>query len=68
MDSQSGTADENDHFRRLRTAQAASVLGNTSLTLAANIFIAATTAWLIWHSGALEELRMRYTKKRLPYR
>lgn len=51
MDSQSGTADESDHFRRLRAAQAASVLGNTSLTLAANIFIAASTAWLIWHSG-----------------
>jgi diguanylate cyclase (GGDEF)-like protein len=51
MDSQTGTADENDHFRRLRTAQAVSILGNISLTLAANIFLAATTAWLIWHSG-----------------
>lgn len=51
MDSRSGTADDNDHFRRLRAAQAESVIGNISLTLAANIFIAATTAWLVWHSG-----------------
>lgn len=46
-----GIADDNDHFRRLRTAQAESLLGNISLTLAANIFIAASTAWLIWNAG-----------------
>jgi diguanylate cyclase (GGDEF)-like protein len=46
-----GAADDNDHFRRLRTAQAESLLGNTSITLAANIFIAASTAWLIWNAG-----------------
>lgn len=51
MDSRSGTADDNDHFRRLRAAQAESVVASISLTLAANIFIAASTAWLIWHSG-----------------
>lgn len=46
-----GTADDNDHFRRLRAAQAESLLGNTSLTLASNIFIATSTAWLVWNSG-----------------
>ena len=51
MDSRSGTADDNDHFRRLRAAQAESIIGNIGLTLAGNICIAATTAWLIWHSG-----------------
>lgn len=51
MDSRISTADDNDHFRRLRAAQAESVVGNVSLTLAGNIFIAASTAWLIWHSG-----------------
>lgn len=51
MDSRYGTADDNDHFRRLRAAQAESVVSSISLTLAANIFIAASTAWLIWHTN-----------------
>lgn len=51
MDSRNDDVDDNDHFRRLRTAQAASLLDNTALTLAANVFIAATTAWLISNAG-----------------
>jgi diguanylate cyclase (GGDEF)-like protein len=46
-----GAADDNDHFKRLRAAQAESLLANISVTLAANIFIATTTAWLIWQAG-----------------
>lgn len=49
-----GTAEDNDHYRRLRAAQADSLLGNVALTLAANTFIASSTAWIIWFtSGAL---------------
>jgi diguanylate cyclase (GGDEF)-like protein len=51
MDSRSDTADDTDHFRRLRSAQAESVVANIGLTLAANTFVAASTAWLIWHSS-----------------
>ncbi|MGV3551931.1 putative bifunctional diguanylate cyclase/phosphodiesterase [Rhizobium sp.] len=46
-----GTADDNDHFRRLRAAQAENLLANTPITLLANVFIAATTAWLLWKLG-----------------
>lgn len=50
MISHGGTAEEDyDHYHRLRVAQAEGVLGNTELTLAANVFIAASTAWLIWY-------------------
>jgi diguanylate cyclase (GGDEF)-like protein len=50
MDSRNGMADDSDHFRRLRAAQAEIVVGNSNLTLAANTFIATSTAWLIWHA------------------
>jgi diguanylate cyclase (GGDEF)-like protein len=46
-----GAAEENDHFRRLRTAQAESVLESTSMTLFGNFIIATATTWLIWSAG-----------------
>lgn len=46
-----GDAEDNDHFRRLRAAQAESLLANGSVILPANLAIAATTAWLIWAAG-----------------
>lgn len=46
-----GTAEDNDHYRRLRAAQAESLLGNLPLTLAANTFIASSTAWIIWFTS-----------------
>ena len=51
MEYPAGAADDNDHYRRLRTAQAESVLGNVALTLAANVFVATSAAWIVWHSG-----------------
>lgn len=57
MEINGGGADEdNDHYRRLRTAQVESVLHNVALTLAANAFIAASTTWIIWHSGGRETI------------
>ena len=46
-----GTAEDNDHYRRLRAAQAESLLGNVALTLAANTFIASSIAWIIWFTS-----------------
>jgi len=51
MDAQSARAEDHDHYGRMRMAQAESVLGNIALTLASNIFIAATTAFVIWDTG-----------------
>lgn len=45
------TAEDNDHYRRLRTAQVQGLLGNVALTLVANVFIATSTAWIIWFTG-----------------
>jgi diguanylate cyclase (GGDEF)-like protein len=57
MDINGGGADEdNDHYRRLRTAQVENVLGSVALTLAANMFIASSTAWIIWRSGGRSEI------------
>ncbi|MDB5552240.1 MAG: Diguanylate cyclase/phosphodiesterase [Rhizobium sp.] len=51
MDAQGARAEDNDHYGRLRAAQAESVLGNIALTLASNIFVATTTAYVIWDTG-----------------
>jgi diguanylate cyclase (GGDEF)-like protein len=51
MDFHGGADENNDHYHRLRVAQAESVVGNISLTISANIFIAASTTWLVWNSG-----------------
>lgn len=56
MEFRGGAADDNDHYRRLRAAQAESVLGNVSLTLAANLFVATSTAWLMWHWSGRESV------------
>jgi len=51
MDAQGAGSEDHDHYRRLRVAQAESVLGNIALTLISNIFVAATTAFVIWDAG-----------------